>query len=372
MGGGELRMLTRVARMYHEERLPQREIAARLSLSQSRVSRMLRRASETGIVRTVVDRSRRRSTPTSRTSCVPAYSLRDVVVVDDASLPALGAADRRLSGRHGGRRRADRDRLLERDADGRRTTRCPAPVASQAEEVTQLVGGIGDPAVQFRATGLTARLAELTGARAVPLPAPGLLRSVALRDALVLDPAVAGVMDGWDELTLALVGIGALEPSALLEQSGNAICDFRFERPARTGRGRRHLLSLLRRERARAVDSPLDARVLGIAPERLHAIGSAGRRRGRHPQVPGRARRSARRLDQRPDHRRRERAPARRGEPLTMLPSFRLEDQVALVTGAGAASVARSRSGWPPPAPTSPASICPVRRSTRFATISRR
>ena len=47
---GELRMLTRVARMYHEEGLPQREIASRLSLSQSRVSRMLRRASD-GIVR---------------------------------------------------------------------------------------------------------------------------------------------------------------------------------------------------------------------------------------------------------------------------------------------------------------------------------
>jgi DNA-binding transcriptional regulator LsrR (DeoR family) len=35
-------MLTRVARMYHEEGLPQREIALRLSLSQSRVSRLLR------------------------------------------------------------------------------------------------------------------------------------------------------------------------------------------------------------------------------------------------------------------------------------------------------------------------------------------
>ena len=40
-------MLTRVARMYHEEGLPQREIASRLSLSQSRVSRMLRRSGGT-------------------------------------------------------------------------------------------------------------------------------------------------------------------------------------------------------------------------------------------------------------------------------------------------------------------------------------
>ena len=167
---------------------------------------MLRRASETGIVRTVVV-----APPEVHADLEDelraAYGLRDVVVVDDASLPALGAATAAYldatvaAGERIGIASWSATLMAAADA-------MSAPVASQAEEVTQLVGGIGDPAVQFRATGLTARLAELTGARAVPLPAPGLLRSVALRDALVLDPAVAGVMDGWDELTLALVGIG--------------------------------------------------------------------------------------------------------------------------------------------------------------------
>src|SRR3954462_3251894 len=39
------------------------------------------------------------------------------------------------------------------------------------------------------------------------------------------------------------------------------------------------------------------------------------------------------RLDHHPDHGRRERAPPRRGDLMT-LPSFRLDDEVALVTGA--------------------------------------
>src|SRR4051812_6018692 len=90
----ELRMLTRVARMYHTEGLRQAEVAERLSLSQSGVSRALRRASELGIVRTVVvpppgvfadveDGLRAR------------YGLRDAVVVDAGAgdvTPALGAA----------------------------------------------------------------------------------------------------------------------------------------------------------------------------------------------------------------------------------------------------------------------------------------
>jgi DNA-binding transcriptional regulator LsrR (DeoR family) len=146
-----------------------------------------------------------------------------------------------------------------------------APVAARASEVTQLVGGVGDPAVQFRASGLTARLAELTGARAVPLPAPGLLRSASLREALVQDPAVSGVMDGWDALTLALVGIGGLEPSALLEQSGNAICAGEVAELGQRGAVGDICFRFFDVSGA-AVDSPLNARVLGIAAEQLRSI----------------------------------------------------------------------------------------------------
>jgi DNA-binding transcriptional regulator LsrR (DeoR family) len=263
------RMLTRVARMYHEEGLPQREIAERLSLSQSRVSRMLRRASDTGIVRTVV-------TPPPEVhadledALREAFGLRDAVVVDDASLPALGAAtadylDATVSA-------GDRIGIASWSATLMATADAMvAPVASTATEVTQLVGGVGDPAVQFRATGLTARLATLTGARAVPLPAPGLLRSATLRDALVDDPAVAGVMSGWDELTLALVGIGGLEPSTLLAQSGNAISADEAEDLRERGAVGDICLRFFDAA-GFPVDSPLDTRVLGIAPERLQAI----------------------------------------------------------------------------------------------------
>src|SRR5919112_989137 len=50
----ELRLLTKVARLYHEKGVRQPQIAAQLNLSQPRVSRMLKHAVELGIVRTVV------------------------------------------------------------------------------------------------------------------------------------------------------------------------------------------------------------------------------------------------------------------------------------------------------------------------------
>ena len=50
----QLRLIAKVARMYHEGGVRQPQIAAELSLSQARVSRLLRQASEIGVVRTVV------------------------------------------------------------------------------------------------------------------------------------------------------------------------------------------------------------------------------------------------------------------------------------------------------------------------------
>ena len=85
------------------------------------------------------------------------------------------------------------------------------------------------------------------------------------------DPAVAGVMAGWEALTLALVGIGGLAPSALLEQSGNAICAAELE-DLRTRGAVGDICFRFFDASGAAVESPLDARVLGIAADRLLAI----------------------------------------------------------------------------------------------------
>jgi DNA-binding transcriptional regulator LsrR (DeoR family) len=52
--GSDLRLITRVARLYYEERLTQTEVAHRLGLTQVAVSRLLKKADEYGIVRTTV------------------------------------------------------------------------------------------------------------------------------------------------------------------------------------------------------------------------------------------------------------------------------------------------------------------------------
>jgi len=51
---GQVRLMTKVAHLYHEQGIRQSDIAEALHISQARVSRLLKRATELGIVRTIV------------------------------------------------------------------------------------------------------------------------------------------------------------------------------------------------------------------------------------------------------------------------------------------------------------------------------
>ena len=223
-----IRLLTKIARMYHERGLRQPEIAQRLHISQASVSRLLKKATEVGIIRTVV------VTPEGvyadlEERVEQAFGLEDVVVVDTDSdnsdaavMRALGAAaavylEETLTG-------GDRIGISSWSSTLLAMVDAMRPRSRKvADEVVQVLGGLGAVGAQATATRLTGRLAQLTGARAVYVPAPGLVSSPATRQALVSDPAIATVEDAWEQLSLLLVGIGSLEPSFLLRQSGNAI-----------------------------------------------------------------------------------------------------------------------------------------------------
>lgn len=225
-GTDHLRLLVKVARMYHERGMRQPEIAAHLRMSQPRVSRLLKEAVDRGVVRTVVV-SPEGVHAELEDALVAQYGLRDAVVVEVEGagvdvIPALAAAtatylDATLAGGDIIGVSSWSATLLEAVKVMR------AKTSSVAREVVQIVGGSGSPEVQLHATRLTSRLAELTGARPVFAPSAALVGSPELRDLLSREPAMAAAMQAWSRLTLALLGIGTLEPSPLLRLSGNAI-----------------------------------------------------------------------------------------------------------------------------------------------------
>jgi DNA-binding transcriptional regulator LsrR (DeoR family) len=140
-----------------------------------------------------------------------------------------------------------------------------------AREVVQVIGGVGSSAAQAYATRLAERLALLTGADAVFLPAPGLVASKAARAGLLEDPAIRDVLGRYADLTMVLAGIGSLEPSPLLRESGNAIANVDREMLRKANAVGDVCLHFFD-ERGKAVRSKLDDRVLGIDVATLRSV----------------------------------------------------------------------------------------------------
>lgn len=273
-----LPLIVKISRLYHEQGLRQPEIAARLNMSQSRVSRLLKEGVNEGIVRTIVVE------PPGLFSALEdevreAYGLRDVVVAgvpdgdegaDPAILSAMGAAGARylestmLPSDRVGLSSWSTSLLALVDAMTPRSMRT-------AESIVQVLGGVGDPRAQVQATRLAERLGRVTGAHVHYFPAPGVVASQEVRDSLLTDPQISSVRDSWADLTMALVGIGSAEPSPLLVSSGNTLPDADLSRLAEQGAVGDVCLNFFDAAGV-LVASDLVGRTLGIDAETLRAI----------------------------------------------------------------------------------------------------
>lgn len=271
----ELRLISRVAQMYHIEKRRQAEIAQHLRLSQATVSRMLKRAEAEDIVRTSV------IPPVGTYSELEGalrtkYDLPEAIVVEctedrDAAIMA---------------------RIGEAAAHLLEVTLAPGEIigvsswsqtifkmvenihpqkSAQVKYVVQTLGGMGDPSVQTHATQLTTRLARLTGAEPKLLSVQGLASSREAKLLMLADPFVRETMDLFGSITLAIVGIGAVEPSELLARSGNIFSTGELADLAKAGAVGDISLRFFD-ARGRPVRTPLDERVIGLPLESLERV----------------------------------------------------------------------------------------------------
>ncbi|MDW3214656.1 MAG: sugar-binding transcriptional regulator [Ilumatobacteraceae bacterium] len=225
MSTADQRLLVRVARLYHEDGLSQPQIAAQLTLSQAKVSRLLKQAVTEGVVRITINPPAGLNISLEE-ELRQRFGLAEAIVVDASDddevslMHALGSA----AALH------IETTVRSRDVVGisswsstlLATVNAMRPVRS-AEGVTvvQTLGGVGDPGAEVYATELTRRMARLLHGSPVFLPVPGIVGSSEARRILEDDEFVSRASSLFPKLTVALAGIGALEPSPLLAQSGN-------------------------------------------------------------------------------------------------------------------------------------------------------
>ncbi len=221
----KVRLMTKVARMYYSQGIRQTEITERLNIHQSTVSRLLKKAYETGIIRISV------TVPSGIHSDLEEalesrFGLREAVVVDSITndegqivrdLGSAGAYFMELAVKPG-----EVIGISSWSASLLEMTNAMHPSkVGTANKVVQILGGLGNPAAQMHATHLTERLAFLIGGTAVLLPVPGVTTSIDAKKVLLKETYVRSAMELFDRMDMVLVGIGAVEPSRLLASSGN-------------------------------------------------------------------------------------------------------------------------------------------------------
>lgn len=279
----ELRLIARVARMVYEWDMRQSDIADQLGLSQATVSRLLNRSREEGIIRISINLPNGVYTELEET-LVKKFGLRDAIVVDSLE---------------------DNENLILRDlgvstAFYLETAIRPNEVIGISSwsatllalvdalhplprkpgvKVVQILGGVGNPAVEAHATRLTARMAQLVDGEAVYLPVPGVVATGAARDVLMADEVVSQAIGLFSQVNTALVGIGAVDPSPLLAQSGNIFSPQELDL-LRQNKAAGDILLRFFDQNGRLVETGLEKRVISMSLEQLskvsRAIGVAG------------------------------------------------------------------------------------------------
>lgn len=191
--------LAHVARLFYERELTKQEIARRLGISRFRVARLLERARAEGIVRVEIREPVPTADPLGR-ALEERFGLDVAVVVAEEALGPAAAGllpalldDRTVLGVAWGATLADLASAL--DPFERRI------------DVVQICGAVPGLEPGTGPTEVVLRIGERTGGAVLTLPVPA-VSSPAARDELLCHPAVRPTVERFDDVTLAVVGIG--------------------------------------------------------------------------------------------------------------------------------------------------------------------
>jgi DNA-binding transcriptional regulator LsrR (DeoR family) len=271
----QLRMMTKVAWLYHNGHLRQREIADRLAISQSRVSRLLDLAVAEGVVRTTVVAPEGLHAEVEE-ALEKRYGLLEAHVFDVA---AGDEEDENDLVRSLGQSVAHWLQAHPFDADilgftswsrSLRATVAALPrLRSNVRYVVELLGDVGRMSLQDEAAQATRDLAKLTGAEPRFLRTPGVVRDRELREALLAyDPEARTALELLENMQLALVGIGTCDVDAPLVAGENFFTDEQFQRARELGAVGQVNLRFIAADGTPVV-SELDEHVVGVTLDQL-------------------------------------------------------------------------------------------------------
>ena len=268
------RLLYKIATAYYKDDLTQKEIAKRLGLSRIKVSRLLRQAREERIVQITV-------TPPGDSHADLERDLEARYGLDEAAIVSPPADDKHAIIRTLGPAAAA---CLARTLQGTEvlnltwgrtllSTVDAAPARNWPDmRVVQALGGLGQPEAEIHGADLVQRLAQTFGARSRVLPAPGIVPSKLVRDALLTDAQISDTLALAARASVALVGIGvAAAPDSVVRQAGTILTDEEIKELQARGAVGDIALRFFDAQ-GRAIQHEINDRVVGLDLDQIRRI----------------------------------------------------------------------------------------------------
>lgn len=275
----ELRLMTRVARLYYDRGMRQSEISKQIGLSQATISRLLTSAIDAGIVRITINIPNGVNAEIEE-QLIRKYGLKEAIVVD-----CEDDQDETMIQREVGSAAAYYVETIIHNNDVVGISSWSATLLALVDamhqvpgrtgvQVVQILGGIGNPSAEVHANRLSGRFASLVNGNAIFLPVPGIVGSEAALRVILDDQYVQEAIHLFDRVSIALVGIGDIAPSKLLTLSGNIFSVEELE----VLRSRGAVGDILIRffdEKGKPVKGALSNRVVSMSLEQLARVDRA-------------------------------------------------------------------------------------------------
>jgi DNA-binding transcriptional regulator LsrR (DeoR family) len=262
----DLRLMSKIGKLYYEEGLTQDEIVAKTSLSRSKISRLLKQAREKGIVKISVI-----SPPGVYSSLEMElereFHLEEAVIIESSPQQSQEEISRQI-----GFAASRYFYQVVKDGDivgvSWGTTLSYMVAAMHPEnlpgaQIVQIIGGLGKPESEVHATALCRRMAQLLSCNLTLLPAPGIVDNQHVKEALQSDSHVQRAYRMFSRLDLAFVGIGAPVPDAVVVRDSSIINQADLAELLALGAVGDIALRFFNRE-GKPVLSDIDDRVIGI------------------------------------------------------------------------------------------------------------
>jgi DNA-binding transcriptional regulator LsrR (DeoR family) len=270
----ELRLLSKVSKLYYEEDLNQDAIMEKLQLSRAKVSRLLKEARDRGIVKISVSPPPEIH-PDLEVKLENRYGLKEVIVVEVSNPGSKDVVAREL-----GVAASNYVQRVLKDGDvlgiswGTTLNYMVSTMQSESMpnvQVVQVIGGLGPAESEAHATDICRRLARTLGCKLSLLPAPGIVKSVEIKNAFLMDGYVQKAMSTFANLTIAVLGIGAPTPNSVMMRDGEIITNEELGELLKRGVIGDIALRFFDAEGV-PVKSDVDERVIGVSLEELSRV----------------------------------------------------------------------------------------------------